>query len=318
MFAALVLSACLAAGTPPAVAILIDDIGYRVDADLAALGLPGAYSYAILPHTPHGARFARAATALARDALLHLPMEAERGNALLGPGSLRLGMDAPTITDTLEAALASLPTVVGLNNHMGSRLTADRGAMQVLATGVARHRGLFFVDSRTTARTTAAQAMRERGVPTLERDVFLDHVPREQAVQRQLAVLVARARRVGHALGIAHPHRETLSVLRAWRPDAAGVRLVPVSTLFAEPLQVETMASGECAARGNERAPGRPPRASKGSEVARQEGTQEHGGTDAAEQEDAGRKRAPALDVAARHAVQDTGRDDQARAGHRI
>jgi len=229
---ALALAACLAGAPAPAVAILLDDIGYRSDADLAALGLAGAYSYAILPHAPHGARFALAARALSRDSLLHLPMEAERDNDLLGPGALRHDMDATTIEATLAAALANVPAVVGLNNHMGSRLTAETAAMRALAAGVARRPGLFFVDSRTTARTVAATAMRGHGVPTLERDVFLDNVPREAAIRRQLAALVARARHQGHALGIGHPQRATLTVLRAWRPADDGVRLVPVSRLL--------------------------------------------------------------------------------------
>lgn len=247
MLAALVLASCLAGSPAPPLAILIDDIGYRIDTDLAALGLAGAYSYAILPHAPHGARFARAASALGRDSLLHLPMEAEGHDQLLGPGALRVGMDAGTIAATLEAALASLPTVIGVNNHMGSRLTADSRSMDSLAAGVARHRGLFYVDSRTTPRTVAARAMRALGVPTLERDVFLDNVLQPEAIRHQLATLVARARRQGHALGIAHPHRVTLAVLRAWEPTDAGVRLVPVSALFAPAAATQAVAATPCA-----------------------------------------------------------------------
>jgi len=252
VLAALALASCLAGGPVPSVAILIDDIGYRLDTDLAALGLAGDYSYAILPHTPHGRRFAQAAAALGRDSLLHMPMEAVRHNRLLGPGALLRGMDGTTIGDTLDAALTSLPSVIGLNNHMGSRLTADANAMRALAAGVARRPGLFFVDSRTTARTVAADAMRARGVPTLERDVFLDNVLRPGAIRRQLARLVERARRQGRALGIAHPHRATLAVLRAWRPGADGVRLVPVSRLLQAGPGLKAVAGSDCgeAAKG--------------------------------------------------------------------
>ena len=236
----------MAGGSVPPVAILIDDIGYRIDADLTALGLAGDYSYAILPHTPHGARFARAAQALARDSLLHLPMEAERGNAMLGPDALRRGMSANEIGETLAAALTSLPGIIGLNNHMGSRLTADVTAMEALAASVARHRGLFFVDSRTTPLTVAAPSMRARGIATLERDVFLDNVRRPRAIRRQLAALVARAKRHGRALGIAHPYRETIAVLRAWQPSADEVRLVPVSKLFDTAPALRPVVATDC------------------------------------------------------------------------
>lgn len=235
--AALALAACLAAaqGPPaPSIAIVIDDIGYNRAGDLAALGLPGAYSYAILPRAPHGARFAAAARALGRDGLLHLPMEAERDNELLGPSALRRGMDEPAFAATLTDALASVAPVVGINNHMGSRLTRDPDAMRRLARGLAvAAPGLFFLDSRTTPRSVAARVLGAAGIRVLERDVFLDHVPRPAAVARQLGRLVALARRRGVALGIAHPHRATLEVLRDFSPGRAGVKLVPVSAMLA-------------------------------------------------------------------------------------
>lgn len=233
--AALAFGACLAgAGLPPAprVAILIDDIGYQSTADLQALGLAGAYSYAVLPHAPHGARFSAAARALGRDSLLHLPMEAESRNELLGPGALRRGMDEPAMTATLEDALASVAPVVGINNHMGSRLTREPRAMRRLALSLGHTAPqMFFVDSRTTPRTVAASVLRKAGIPVLERDVFLDHVRRPSAIRQQLERLVRLAHRRGSALGIGHPYRETLSVLRGFRPAAAGVRLVPISAL---------------------------------------------------------------------------------------
>lgn len=237
--ATLALGACLAlagAGAPPAprIAILIDDIGYQPAADLDALGLAGAYSYAILPHAPHGARFSAAANALGRDSLLHLPMEAEHSNELLGPGALRRRMDESTMAATLAAGLASVGPVVGINNHMGSRLTREPRAMRRLALSLGRAAPhLFFIDSRTTPRTVAASVLRSAGIPVLERDVFLDHERNPSTIRRQLELLVRLAHRRGSALGIGHPYRETLSVLRGFRPGAAGVRLVPASSLMA-------------------------------------------------------------------------------------
>ena len=235
--ATLALGTCLAlagAGAPPLprVAILIDDIGYQPAADLDALGLAGAYSYAILPHAPHGARFAAAASALGRDSLLHLPMEAEHSNELLGPGALRRHMDEVSMRTTLAAALDSVGAVVGVNNHMGSRLTREPRAMRRFALSLGRTAPrLFFIDSRTTPRTVAASVLRKAGIPVLERDIFLDHVRRPAAIRQQLERLVRLAHRRGSALAIGHPHRETLSVLRGFRPGAAGVRLVPASSL---------------------------------------------------------------------------------------
>lgn len=231
MLATLVLAACAAASPLPAVSIIIDDIGYQARLDLGALGLPGAYSYAVLPHSPHGASFASAAYALGRETLLHLPMQAERHNRLLGPDALTSDMNDMAIARTLDSALASVPHAVGLNNHMGSVLTREPAPMRALAGALAAYPELLFVDSRTTPHTRAAKMMRERGVPTLERDVFIDNQRTGAAIRHQLSVLAARAQQQGTALGIAHPYPETLLELRRWRPGAARVRLVPIGEL---------------------------------------------------------------------------------------
>jgi polysaccharide deacetylase 2 family uncharacterized protein YibQ len=149
------------------------------------------------------------------------------------------------VVATLAEALASVAPVVGINSHMGSRLTGDEAAMRRFARGLgATGPDLFFVDSRTTPRSVAGRVLRASGIRVLERDVFLDHVPRPAAVRRQLERLLAVARRRGHALGIGHPHRATLDVLRAFSPARAGVKLVPVSALLA----LDGGTATECAA----------------------------------------------------------------------
>ena len=108
---------------PAELYIIIDDMGYRAT-DEQAFALPESVTFSILPHTPQGQAFAERAHAQSRDVMLHLPMEAQSDKPL-GPGAITSSMYANEITATFEAALASVPYAIGVNNHMGSVLTAS-------------------------------------------------------------------------------------------------------------------------------------------------------------------------------------------------
>src|SRR5690606_18289818 len=121
---------------------------------------------------------------------------------------------------------------VGLNNHMGSRFTANPKVMAILMDDVAA-RGLMFLDSRTTVDTVAEGLARARAVPFVARDVFLDNDQSADAVDQQLLETEHVARRKGHAVAIGHPHAATRAALAAWLPQVArrGFQIVPISSL---------------------------------------------------------------------------------------
>lgn len=149
-----------------------------------------------------------------------------------GPGVVLLSQNDEEIARTVEADLESVPGAVGVNNHMGSAATADSRVMRAVTRVLAR-RGLFFVDSRTTGASVAREAARDEGVRSVSRRVFLDDVATEEAVTRQIAELVANARREGFALAIGHPYPSTLAVLERDLPKLGdrGVKLVAVGEL---------------------------------------------------------------------------------------
>ncbi|MDI9630343.1 MAG: divergent polysaccharide deacetylase family protein [Acidobacteriota bacterium] len=215
------------------IALVIDDLGRRPSdlETIAALGVPVAH--AVLPYEPHSAALAAAAAAAGAEVLLHLPMEALDGEDP-GPGALRLGMDDAALAAATRAALAAVPEAVGINNHMGSALSADRRAMAVVL-GVARERGLFFLDSRTTAATVGFRLARELGVPAAERQVFLDDSLSAADIEAELERLRALALEEGSAIAIGHPHPVTFAQLAAEVPraQAAGVQFVRLSELLA-------------------------------------------------------------------------------------
>lgn len=214
------------------IAVLIDDLGARLDdaERLLAIGVP--LSYAVLPNLPETKEVAALVSARGAELLCHLPMEPE-GVEDPGPGALAEGMSAGEVARRTRAAIEAVPGAVGVNNHMGSRLTAEAATMRAVL-GVVAERGLFFVDSRTTPDSVAEQIARELGLPTAARDVFLDAEAGAPSIEAELERLLDLARERGAAIAIAHPHRATLELLERELPrlKARGFELVPVSYLL--------------------------------------------------------------------------------------
>lgn len=213
------------------VAIIIDDIGYR-KSDAQALYLPGNLSYAILPHTPYGKRLALKAQANNNDVILHIPMESKNGKKL-GPGALTSEMNETGIRENLTNAFAEIPFALGINNHMGSKLTElyqpMAWTMQFL-----RERNLVFIDSVTTGASQAEKVAISFGVPSLHRHIFLDNVLEYNYIRRQFKQLIRDAKRYQAVVAIAHPHPESITALRKLLPLLAqnNVELVPISKLL--------------------------------------------------------------------------------------
>jgi polysaccharide deacetylase 2 family uncharacterized protein YibQ len=214
------------------IALIIDDLGNQEMSGKAAIALPGPITYAFLPQTPFARQLALQAHQLNKEVMLHQPMESDLGKAL-GAGALTLEMDKTEFLQTLQKNLDSVPHVVGVNNHMGSLLTRDPTAMRWLMERLGQS-DLYFIDSRTTVYTVAESVARQQFLDTGRRHVFLDNVHQVDAIKTQLETLVAKARKQGSAIGIAHPYPETLAVLTEELPklEAAGIEMVPVSKLI--------------------------------------------------------------------------------------
>ena len=230
--------ASLQTDTRPAISIIIDDLGNLKSRDSRAIYLPGAVTYAFLPHTPHARELAMLAHSLNKEVMLHLPMESMQHNHL-GPGGLTLDMTYQEFARQLRADLESVPHIAGVNNHMGSLLTQHPGHMAWLMQEISKHDNLYFVDSYTTKTSVANQLANEHWVPNLRRDVFLDDDRDPLKIKREFNRLIQKAKENGIALGIGHPYPETLAILEAELPalEAEGIQLVAVSKLLDRHLQ---------------------------------------------------------------------------------
>lgn len=213
------------------IAIVIDDMGVDRKRSLRAAALPGPLTLSWLPYASDVEHQAEAARAAGHEILLHAPMQPQ-GHENPGPNALLTDLSADEIRRRLVSDLALLPQAVGLNNHMGSLFTRDARAMTPVIDEL-KHRGLLFLDSRTTGSTVGIDLARTAAVPYAVRDVFLDNDMTVAAVRAQLAEVEAIARRRGYAVAIGHPHDATLDALDPWLHSLAerGFVQVPISTI---------------------------------------------------------------------------------------
>jgi polysaccharide deacetylase 2 family uncharacterized protein YibQ len=215
----------------PRIAIIIDDLGYQLEAGRRAIKLPGPLAVAILPATPRARLLAETAYQNGKEVLLHLPLQAEDYTDSAGAGSITLDMGREEFESVFAAAIESVPFVIGVSSHRGSLLTRHPGHMTWLMEELNARDGLFFIDSFTTPRSVALKMANEAGILAARRDVFLDHDRSPEALAAQFEKLKFVARKRGVAVGIGHPYPETLDFLEAELPGLAddGFELIRIS-----------------------------------------------------------------------------------------
>ncbi len=223
------------------VAVVLDDLGYDEQALTVLARWEGPLAVAVIPGTPHAERAVSLAKEKRWDLLVHFPMEPKSGPSEAESIGTRDG-DA-VIRARILAALARMPGAVGVNNHQGSKATADTRVMRAVLS-VVKEKGLFFLDSRTTNASVASREAAAMGVPFLVRDVFLDDVAAEAAAKGGVPdALDAAWKRAldlaaknGQAIVIGHPHKETLAFLgprldALQKENGPGARIVRISEL---------------------------------------------------------------------------------------
>lgn len=221
-------------GGTPLISIIIDDMGYSPGSLVRLATMPGPLTLAFLPNAEGTPSMLERVRPTAFELMLHLPME-PLGDADPGPEALLVSLDEAEIRRRVRAAMRAVPGASGVNNHMGSRFTADASRLAVVMDELRRH-GVFFVDSLTNPASLAESQANAFGLPATRRDIFIDHVAEPAAIARQLRLIELVARRDGSALAIGHPYPETLAALERWLPtlERRGFRLVRASELVAQ------------------------------------------------------------------------------------
>lgn len=215
----------------PRLTLIIDDLGY-VQPELVTrlVAQPIPFTVAILPYQEYTRESAEIAFKAGKEVILHLPMEG-RAEKDPGPDALKFDLPEGELRNRTRKALKDVPYIKGANNHMGSRLTADRERMRwVLEEFLGRQ--LFFLDSRTTKETVAMDVAHGLGIPTAQRNIFLDDDKSFAEIEKQWERALALAQRDGSAIAIGHIYPETVEALEKLIPGAKGrVEFVRAGTL---------------------------------------------------------------------------------------
>ena len=215
------------------IGIIIDDFGYRNDhISNGFLEIPAKLTYAIIPGHDHSQSFSKKAYDAGYEIIVHLPMENIGKTYGEEEYVLMSYFQDDEIKNRIHKAFDHLPESIGLNNHQGSRGTADSRVMTHVAN-VIKEKKKFFIDSRTTSNSLAESTMRKYGVPTNKRDIFLDNELDEEKIKAQLMKLADVSERKGIAIGIGHVKPQTLNVLAREIPilQEKGFRFEFVSRL---------------------------------------------------------------------------------------
>jgi len=220
------------AGRQGRIALVIDDFGYTTD-DLVEkfMEMEIPLTISVIPSLRHSRDVVRVAAGKGKQAILHLPMEAESFTSEVAP--VLTSMSDAEIALLVEKYLDDTQGVSGVNNHLGSIATQDARVMNAVL-GVLAPRRLFFLDSLTSSKSIAYNTARSLGVPAARNDLFIDADTEDRGdVEARLDRLAALARARGYAIGIGHPRPWTYDAIRAWRERAedSGVELVFLSQL---------------------------------------------------------------------------------------
>jgi len=194
--------------------LIIDDVGYNMQALRRLIALPYTVAVSVLPDSPHAKEAAQMAYQHGITVMLHMPMETTnpKYQKKMEDFYLHTAMSKSVFTQVFEDALAKVPHAIGVNNHMGSALTADMKSMQWLMELCQKH-GLFFIDSRTSAQSVAANVAQDAHIPWNARDIFLDNSVQEKDLQHAWDSAMGCIKRNDSCIMLAHPHPESIAFL---------------------------------------------------------------------------------------------------------
>ncbi len=215
----------------PRIALVVDDVGYDIKRALELLNMRRPMTISIFPQLKYSRHIAEVAHDMGYEVMMHLPMEP--GERLRrNPGFITLNMKEDSLYWVLDRDFESIPYVVGVNNHQGSRMTADAGAMARVMRYLAK-KDVFFIDSRTTSDSVAYQVAKTFGLRAAENDAFLDNEKDVEYIKGRIEVLMQEAEEKGSAIGICHVRPATMQALREMFPviDKRGIEIVYASEL---------------------------------------------------------------------------------------
>jgi hypothetical protein len=224
----------------PRVCIIIDDLGYggrRTD-QLLEMGLP--VSVSVLPALPQSKEIAEKFFKAGFEILLHLPLAPLDAEINPGPAAIHPALSLTEVRRIVQRHLHSLPHLIGVNNHMGSKIMAIPSIMKVILEEIKKE-DLIFIDSLTVPQSQNKSFSEKLKLNFIARDVFLDNFDQPDYIRQQFRQLVKVAQKKGQAIGIGHIFRKhTLPVLAELIPfyQKKGIDFIFVSALYFNPEEI--------------------------------------------------------------------------------
>ncbi len=217
----------------PAIALIIDDIGYSIPRARDFLNLNIPITYSVLPRLTHSYNLAVEIHDKGHEIMLHQPMEPFNSHLDPGPGALFVEYQSQKISRIMEENISIAPYATGVNNHMGSRFTSCGNEISK-ALRVIKDSDLFFIDSLTSGRSVAYKTAKKLQMPAACRNIFIDNSLEDKSILRQLHKLQIHAKIHGHAIGIGHPFPETARAIRRFISNSkhSSISFVHVSDIL--------------------------------------------------------------------------------------
>lgn len=216
-------------------AILIDDVSMRSDTAYDFLKIDKKLTFAAIPFTPNMKKAKKILTEAGFPMILHMPMESI-GNSYLNnktKGLVKTTMSNTEVENSFIAALEDVGEVEGFNNHMGSKFTSNREKMDIVLN-LAKKRGLYYVDSRTSRKSIAFDLAKEKKISSYYCSIFLDNKKETEYIKERIKLAVERTKKNGKVLAIGHYHKATAKAILEMLPyiEKQGVELVYVKDVL--------------------------------------------------------------------------------------
>ncbi len=224
------------------VAFVIDDWGYSLNNIDALFQINRPITLAILPHL----RYSKEIISRIRkqgqeyDMILHLPLESKSGKSA-ERDTIKRNMKKDKILSILKDDIESVPGIIGVSNHQGSKVTENKEIMKVILEEL-KKMDLFFLDSRTTPVSVCGNISRKIGLKYAERSVFLDLAPIKEEkqnrayIKRQIKELINIAKTRGSAIAIGHDKKLTLDIIKESIQgiEKENIKIVPLKKLVGK------------------------------------------------------------------------------------
>ena len=194
----------------PKLVIIIDDVAFRYEVNLIK-SIPFKITPSFFPPTknhPFTTIYAKSF----KDYMVHVPMQAIN-YPHPEPKTLLITDSYAVIKHRIDTIKKEFPKAHFINNHTGSKFTANLQAMNYLFIALKKD-NLGFVDSMTTPYSKSKIVDKIYHIPLFQRDIFLDNIQNPIYIKNQLKKAIAIAKKRGYAIAIGHPHKVTLETLK--------------------------------------------------------------------------------------------------------